>query len=324
MTFSVTSAIVQIMSWSNAHSPNCPGSGLDSLETVIIPRSADIGGFEVRRSLPSVKKRMVGPFVFFDHMGPAEFAAGQGGIDVRPHPHIGIATVTFLHQGEFQHRDSLGTDQMIYPGEVNWMIAGHGIAHSERTSAATRQTPHKLAGIQTWVAIPEMFEDCPPAFEHVKSDALPKIDTEGIKATLILGQAHGLTNPVQTFQDMFYLDAHLMAGAKAPLPDDHEERAVYVVSGTVEIAGDRFETGTMLVFRPGDPIHLTAGEAGAHIMLCGGEPMDGPRHLWWNFVSSSKDKIEAAKADWQNPDARAIRFPLPPGDDQEFIPLPDK
>lgn len=312
------------MSKADAYDPDCSEKCPPDIEAVIIPRSKDIGGFEVRRALPSIKKRMVGPFVFFDHMGPASFAAGEGGIDVRPHPHIGLATVTYLHAGEFQHRDGLGTNQMIYPGEVNWMIAGHGIAHSERTSAATRKGPHSLAGIQVWVALPEMHEDCPPAFEHVKAPALPKLVTEGINATLILGRAHGLTAPVKTFQDMFYFDAHLIGGAKLPLPDDHEERAVYIVAGTVTIAGDTFQEGTMLVVRPGDAIHLTAGENGAHVMLCGGESMDGPRHLWWNFVSSSKEKIEQAKRDWTDPKARAMRFPLPPGDNDEFIPLPDK
>lgn len=311
------------MSWNDATAPDCP-TGPDSLEAVILPRSKDIGGFEVRRALPSIKKRMVGPFVFFDHMGPASFAAGEGGIDVRPHPHIGIATVTFLHEGEFQHRDSLGTDQMIYPGEVNWMIAGYGISHSERTSAATRSTGHKLAGIQTWVALPELYEDCPAAFEHVKSDGLPKLNDTGVAATLILGTAFGKAAPVQTFQDMFYLDVQLAAGTHAPLPDDQEERAVYVVSGDVIIAGDHFKEGTMLVFRPGDDISVCAGEAGAHIMMLGGEAMDGPRHLWWNFVSSSKEKIEHAKADWADPIERARRFKLPPGDDQEFIPLPER
>lgn len=311
------------MSVSDANDPDCPEVCPKDLEAVIIPRSKDIGDFEVRRALPSVKKRMVGPFVFFDHMGPASFAAGEGGIDVRPHPHIGLATVTYLHAGEFQHRDSLGTNQMIYPGEVNWMIAGHGIAHSERTSAKTRKRPHALAGVQVWVALPKLYEDCPPAFAHVKEKDLPKIKSGGIDARLILGRAHGLTAPVKTFQDIFYLDARLTAGAKLPLPDDHEERAAYIIAGTVAMAGDTFKAGTMLVVRTGDAIHMTAGENGAHVMLCGGESMDGPRHLWWNYVSSSKEKIEQAKRDWSDPKARAVRFPLPPGDDKEFIPLPD-
>lgn len=311
------------MSWRDTEDAKCPGNPAN-LETVIIPRAKDIGGFEVRRALPAVKKRMVGPFVFFDHVGPAEFAAGEGGIDVRPHPHIGLATVTYLHEGEFRHRDSLGTDQMIYPGEVNWMIAGHGIAHSERTSDETRKAPHKLAGIQVWVGLPEMHEDCPPAFEHVKANALPKLIDTGVDATLIIGKAHGEEAPVKTFQDMFYLDAKLGAGKAMPLPDDMEERAAYVVSGSVETAGDTFTEGMMMVFRPGDKMSVRAGEAGAHVMLIGGESMDGPRHLWWNFVSSSKDKIAQAKRDWADPAARAKRFALPPGDNDEFIPLPDR
>lgn len=310
------------MSWHDSQDPSCPNSEA-ALEAVIIPRAKDIGGFEVRRALPAIKKRMVGPFVFFDHVGPASFAAGEGGIDVRPHPHIGLATVTYLHAGEFQHRDSLGTDQMIYPGEVNWMIAGHGIAHSERTSDATRQKPHKLAGVQVWVGLPEEHEDCPPEFEHVKVAALPKLTDTGVDATLILGKAHGEEAPVKTFQDMFYLDVKLSAGASMPLPRDMEERAAYVLSGSVGTAGDTFEEGHMMVFRPGDAMSVTAGPSGAHVMLLGGESMDGPRHLWWNFVSSSKDKIEQAKRDWANPEARAQRFKLPPGDTSEFIPLPD-
>lgn len=310
------------MSWRKTQDPLCPNSQA-SLETIIIPRAKDIGGFEVRRALPAAKKRLVGPFVFFDHVGPASFAAGEGGIDVRPHPHIGLATVTYLHEGEFQHRDSLGTDQMIYPGEINWMIAGHGIAHSERTSDETRQKPHKLAGVQVWIGLPERYEDCPPAFEHVKADALPKLTDTGIDARLVLGKAYGQEAPVKTFQDMFYLDVALAAGAIMPLPDDMEERAAYVLSGSVETAGDTFEEGHMMVFRPGDAMSLKAGAQGAKVMLLGGESMDGPRHVWWNFVSSSKDKIEQAKRDWADPETRAQRFRLPPGDTSEFIPLPD-
>ncbi|MEO1476676.1 MAG: pirin family protein [Pseudomonadota bacterium] len=312
------------MSWNPSLDPDCPEANCpDSIETIIVPRTRDLGGFDVRRVLPSAKRRMVGPFVFLDQMGPAEFAAGEGGIDVRPHPHIGLATVTFLHDGEFQHRDSLGTNQMIYPGEVNWMIAGHGIAHSERTSDTTRTEPHKLAGIQTWVALPEAHEDAPPAFEHVEKTALPHIEYDGVDARLILGSAYGEKAPVKTFQPMFYLDMKLTAGARIPLPDDYEERAVYIISGSVGAAGDWFEAGQMLVFRPNDPIALSAGTEGAHLMLLGGEAMDGPRHIWWNFVASSKERIEDAKADWADPDRRKVRFPLPPDDRDEFIPLPD-
>lgn len=324
MTKALASLNLNNMSISDANTPQCPDDCPPGIETLILSSSKDIGGFEVRRALPSIKKRMVGPFVFFDHMGPVKFAAGQGGIDVRPHPHIGLATVTYLHKGEFQHRDSLGTNQMIYPGEVNWMIAGHGIAHSERTSDATRKAPHELAGIQVWVALPELHEDCPPAFEHVKNAALPKLTDTGVEATLILGSAYGKSAPVRTFQETFYLDVKLAPQISFPLTDDHEERAAYVVDGEVEIGGDHFRTGALLVLRPGDPISLRAGPNGAHLMLLGGEAMDGPRHIWWNFVSSSKDKIEQAKRDWADPEARAMRFPLPPGDDEEHIPLPNK
>ncbi len=292
------------------------------IKTVILAKSKDIGGFDVRRALPAKEQRMVGPFVFLDHMGPASFSAGQGGIDVRPHPHIGLATVTYLHAGEFQHKDSLGTDQMIYPGEVNWMIAGHGIAHSERTSAQTRKTAHTLAGVQVWVALPELYEDCPPAFEHVKADALPKPAYQGAQATLILGTAYGETAPVKTFQEMFYLDVKLAPHAAIPLPETHEQGAAYIISGEVGHGSDTFTTGMMIVFSPDYKVSLKAGEDGAHLMLLGGEAMDGPRHLWWNFVSSSKEKIEQAKRDWGDPDARAQRFALPPGDEAEFIPLP--
>ncbi len=311
------------MSWNPALEPQCPDcTSLESIATLIIPRTRDLGGFEVRRALPSAQRRMVGPFAFFDHVGPASFAPGEGGIDVRPHPHIGLATVTYLHKGEFRHRDSLGTDQMIYPGEVNWMIAGRGIVHSERTSEETRAGHHHLLGIQTWVALPQAHEEAAPAFEHVKEASLPHLEADGLDAHLILGTAYGERAPVKTFQDMFYVDMVLRNGAVAPLPDEHEERAVYVISGSVGIAGDWFEEGRMLVFRPGDPITLKAGPGGAHLMALGGEPMDGPRHVWWNFVASDRDRIEAAKEDWRDPDRRARRFPLPPGDAGEFIPLP--
>lgn len=307
------------MSWNPSLEPKCPEAGdVDSIDTLIIPRARDLGGFEVRRALPAPKRRLVGPFIFFDQMGPAEFVTGQG-IDVRPHPHIGIATVTYLYKGEFQHRDSLGTDQMIYPGEVNWMIAGRGITHSERTSAETRaEEGNPLFGIQTWVALPDQDEDVAPAFEHHGKEALPFMEAEGKQVRLILGRAYGEQAPVKTFTDMFYADAVLEAGAMLPMPDDHEDRGVYVTEGSVSVAGQVFEAGRMMVFRPGDAITLKAGERGARLMLLGGETLNGPRYIWWNFVSSSKDKIEQAKADW-----KAQRFELPPTDNQEFTPLPE-
>jgi len=312
------------MSWQPSLEPRCPSvESADTVAAVIIPRARDLGGFEVRRVLPSTKRQLVGPFIFFDHMGPATFPAG-GGIDVRPHPHIGLATVTYLYAGEFRHRDSLGSDQMIYPGEVNWMIAGYAVTHSERTSAATRANPHTLHGIQTWVALPEKDEETDASFEHHGKDALPFLEDGGTRVRLILGTAYGKRSPVKTFSEMFYADVLLESGSSLPLPDDHEDRAVYVVEGSADTAGDRYEAGRMVVFRPGDKISVKAGPQGARLMLLGGETLDGPRHIWWNFVATSREKIDAAKEAWRQGDWRNGRFRLPPGDDSEFIPLPEK
>ena len=310
------------MSWNPSLEPQCPDAGnLEAIETVIIPRARDLGGFEVRRALPAPRRQMVGPFIFFDQAGPAEFLTGQG-IDVRPHPHIGLGTVTYLYDGEFEHRDSLGTHQMIYPGEVNWMVAGKGVTHSERTSEATRRGESKLFGIQTWIALPESHEETGASFEHHGKAALPLLEGEGKEVRLILGNAWGEKAPVTMYSETFYADVVLQPGAKLPLPDDHEDRGLYITQGSVEIAGDTFEAGRMMVFRPGDAITVTAGPQGARLMALGGETMNGPRHIWWNFVASSKDKIEEAKAAWAAVDWEQGRFQLPPGDDQEFIPLP--
>jgi redox-sensitive bicupin YhaK (pirin superfamily) len=312
------------MSWNPTLDPSCPDAdSVDSIETLIVPRARDLGGFEVRRALPAPKRQMVGPFIFFDQMGPAEFITGQG-IDVRPHPHIGLATVTYLFRGEFQHRDSLGSDQMIHPGAVNWMIAGRGVTHSERTSAETRAKPSSLFGIQTWVALPERAEDDDAGFEHVGKDALPYLQSEGVKARLILGTAWGETAPVKTFTEMFYADVELAPGARVPLPDGHEDRGLYVVSGSVTIAGQTFGSMQMMTFRPGDRLAVTAGPEGARLMLLGGETLGDPRYIWWNFVASSKERIEAAKEAWRAGDWAHGRFHLPPGDEDEFIPLPDR
>ncbi len=312
------------MSWNPALEPTLPdATALEAIETVIVPRSRDLGGFSVRRALPAPKRQMVGPFIFFDEMGPVEFLTGQG-IDVRPHPHIGLGTVTYLYRGEFEHRDSLGTHQMIYPGEVNWMVAGNGVTHSERTSEATRKAPSSLFGIQTWIALPEEREDDPAAFEHHGKEALPFLEGEGKEVRLILGDAWGERAPVSMMSETFYADVALQAGAKLPMPDNHEDRGLYVVDGAVEIAGDVFEPGRMVIFRPGDAITVTAGPQGARVMALGGSTMNGPRYISWNFVSSSKEKIEAAKADWVAGDWADGRFQLPPGDDEEFIPLPDR
>ncbi len=250
------------MSWNPSLEPGCPDAvGVDAIETLIVPRARDIGDFEVRRTLPAPKRQMVGPFIFFDQMGPAEFVTGRG-VDVRPHPHIGLATVTYLFRGEFQHRDSLGTNQIIYPGAVNWMVAGRGVTHSERTSARTRQAPHSLFGIQTWVALPKAEEDAAPSFEHYGKESLPVIESEGVSLRLILGRAYGEAAPASVFSETFYADAALEPGARMPLPDDHEDRGLYIVDGSISVAGQAFEAGRMMVFRPKDSISVAAGPAG--------------------------------------------------------------
>ncbi len=310
------------MSWNPALDPGYPDTvGPDAIETVIVPRARDLGGFEVRRALPAPGRRMVGPFVFFDQMGPAEFVTGQG-IDVRPHPHIGLATVTYLFRGEMQHRDSLGSNRIIHPGAVNWMVAGKGITHSERTSADVRRAPHELFGIQTWVALPEAHEDDAPSFAHHARHDLPEIEDAGVSLRLILGRAFGETAPVKVFSELFYADVALKPGARAPLPDDHEDRGLYVVEGAVAVAGQTFDAGRMLVFRPGDRITVAGGEHGARLILLGGGNL-GPRYLWWNFVASSKERIEAAKEAWRKADWGHGRFDLPPDDRDEFTPAPD-
>lgn len=294
----------------------------DALELVVVPRVRDLGdGFAVRRALPHGKRQMVGPFIFFDQAGPAEFITGKG-VDVRPHPHIGLATVTYLYRGEFQHRDSLGTNQTILPGAVNWMVAGRGVTHSERTTPETRRAPHSLYGIQTWVALPESHEDTAPSFEHHGKAALPMIEDGGVSLRLILGHAYGERAPANVFSDTFYADVTLAPGTRFPLPDDHEDRGLYVVEGAISIAGQDFEAGRMMVFRPGDRITVAAGPSGARLMALGGATLGGPRYIWWNFVSSSREKIEAAKEEWRRGAWGEGRFDLPPDDRAEFIPLP--
>jgi redox-sensitive bicupin YhaK (pirin superfamily) len=311
------------MSWNPALDPDIPlGDAVDAIDTIIVPRARDLGGFEVRRALPSAKRQMVGPFIFFDQMGPAEFLTGQG-IDVRPHPHIGLGTVTYLLKGRIHHRDSLGTDAWIEPGAVNWMLAGQGITHSERQDGPGRANPHSLFGLQTWLALPRAHEDDPAAFIHAPAATLPMMEGEGKVLRLILGTAYGATAPVDLPVDVFYADATLQPGASIPLPDNHEDRGVYILQGDVTVGGQTFPTGQMLVFRPGDRISLRAGDQGARIMLLGGATMDGPRHIWWNFVASSQDRINAAKEAWRAGDWAHGRFRLPPGDDAEHIPAPD-
>jgi redox-sensitive bicupin YhaK (pirin superfamily) len=287
----------------------------DPVELVVEPRPRDIGGFEVRRVLPVAQRRSVGPFVFFDQMGPASIAA-EHGVDVRPHPHIGLATVTYLFQGEIMHRDTLGSVQVIRPGDVNWMTAGSGIAHSERTPAETRKTGGPLFGIQSWVALPKAHEEADPAFFHHPAATLPKIEGEGKTARIIAGTAFGQRAPVATFSETLYCDVVLKAGAKIEVPIEHEERAIHPVVGPVSIAGRTVEPGNMLVLRAGMPVTIEALED-ARLMLLGGERLDGPRQMWWNFVSSSQERIEQAKADW-----KAGRFGQVPSE-TEFIPLPE-
>jgi redox-sensitive bicupin YhaK (pirin superfamily) len=289
---------------------------MGEIETVIVPRAHDVGGFEVHRALPAAEKQMVGPFIFFDQMGPGEFLTGRG-LDVRPHPHIGLATVTYLFEGSIYHRDSLGTQLPILPGDVNWMTAGRGIAHSERTDTALRGQVNRLFGIQSWAALPKTMEETAPAFAHHDAAALPVLEDGGVRLRLIAGDGWGLRSPVETFWPLFYADASLAPGAVLPMPDQHEERGVYVVQGAVAVAGVRFEAGRMLLFRASDSITVTAGPEGARLLLLGGAVMDGPRHIFWNFVASSRERIEQAKADW-----KAKRFGTVAGDETEFIPLP--
>ncbi|HYZ27168.1 MAG TPA: pirin family protein [Geminicoccaceae bacterium] len=306
------------MSWHQCDEALCRvrEEEISPVETVIVPRARDLGGFEVRRALPSPRRQMVGPFIFFDQMGPSEFLLGKG-LDVRPHPHIGLATVTYLFRGEVMHRDSLGTEQPIRPGAVNWMTAGQGIAHSERTSPDERAKGATLFGIQSWVALPARVEETAPAFAHHEQSALPVIEGEGMQVRLIAGSLLGERSPVPTFSEMFYADALLEPGARLPLDAGHEERGIYIAEGRIRVAGDGFDAGQLLVLRAGDAITIVA-EAAARLMLLGGEPMDGPRYIWWNFVSSRKERIEQAKADW-----KAGRFDAVPGE-IEFIPLPDR
>ena len=290
-------------------------------EVVIIPRTRDLGGgFKVRRVLPSAQRQMIGPFIFFDQMGPADFNVGHG-IDVRPHPHINLATVTYLFEGEIIHRDSLGSVQAIRPGAVNWMTAGRGIVHSERTSPELKARGSRLFGIQTWVALPAAQEEIEPAFTHYGDADLPMLQAEGKRVRLMAGQAWGLHSPVQTFSETIYADATLEPEAALPVATTHEERAIYVVSGLADIGGGQFPSGQLVVLPAHKPITVrNPGREALRIAIIGGEPMDGPRYIWWNFVSSRRERIEQAKADWTRD-----RFGVVvPGDTEEFIPLPEE
>ena len=286
------------------------------IEAVIEQRRRDLGGFEVGRLLPHPQRRMVGPFVFFDQMGPVDFPRGiPRTVDVRPHPHIGLATVTYLFAGEIMHRDSVGSEQPIRPGEVNWMTAGRGITHSERFEHARREGG-PMHGIQAWVALPQEKEETEPSFSHHPDNDLPTAHDNGIDVRIIAGEAMGLRSRVPTHSPLFYLHAVLAPGSVLQIPNEYTERAAYVVSGTVDVDGSPFEPSRMLVFRAGAPASLRA-TSNAVVLLLGGEPL-GPRYIEWNFVSSSKERIEQAKADW-----RAGRMKLPDLDNAEFIPLPE-
>jgi len=282
-------------------------------------REHDLGGFSVRRLLPHAERRSVGPFVFFDHMGPAHFPAGRG-IDVRPHPHVGLGTVTWLFDGVMRHRDTLGSMQDIRPGAVNWMTAGRGIVHSERTPQEIRAESAPLHGIQTWVALPLADEETEPAFHHFPAESLPRIDGEGVRLTVVAGSAHGLRAPVPVFSPTLYLAGDLQGGAPFELDDEHAERAIYIVDGEVEIGveGRRVGKHTLAILPTSGAVKMRA-RSDARIVVVGGAPLDAPRHLWWNFVSSSRERIEQAKRDWVEG-----RFGLVPGDDKEFIPLPER
>ena len=286
------------------------------IELVLDSHRRDLGGFEVGRALPQPARRMVGPFVFFDHFGPVRFEAGfPKSADVRPHPHIGLSTVTYLIEGGITHRDSVGSEVEITPGEVNWMTAGRGITHSERFDSL-RRTGGSMHGLQTWVALPTEEEETAPSFAHHGAEDLPTYESpDGLWARLIVGKAFGVEAKVKTHSPMFYVHWRLKTGARAQVPAEYPERAAFVADGQIEVDGRTFQTGQMLIFAPGEPV-LVTGVTDAQVMLLGGEPL-GPRFIDWNFVSSSKERIEQAKADW-----RAGRMKLPDADHDEFIPLP--
>ena len=305
------------MSWMPSNDPILGDApSCDALELMIVPRTRDLGdGFQVRRALPHGKRQMVGPFIFFDHFGPVQFVAGKG-MDVRPHPHIGLATVTYLFDGSIMHRDSEGNIQEIQPGAMNLMTAGRGIAHSERTPDVERANGQSMLGLQSWIALPKGREEIAPSFQHYGAATLPTVQDKGFSAKIIAGKSFGVASKVEMVSDWFYVEVALDEGMTAPLDADHEERAIYLVDGEVEIAGDKFTAPQLLIFRPGDRITVKALRK-TRMMFLGGSALEGPRHIWWNFVSSSKERIEHAKADW-----KAGRFEHVPGE-HEFIPLPE-
>lgn len=287
----------------------------DLIIQTITPTTHNLGDFRVYRSLPVKGRTMVGPFIFFDQAGPAKFGAGEG-IDVRPHPHINLATVTYMYEGAFMHRDSLGSQQLIEPGAVNLMTAGKGIVHSERSPDDERARPSKLSAIQTWLALPDRNEEMDPAFEHVPEDKLPVIESGGARARVIMGKLWGQSAPVTTYADTIYADIQLLPGGHVPIDPSADERALYVSGGDAALDGVALLPQTLYVLRPGISATLMSVDGG-RVMLCGGEAFTSPRHVWWNFVSSTQDRLMQAREDWE-----AMRFPLIPGDDEEFIPIP--
>lgn len=292
-------------------------TSVDAIETLVIPRTSDIGGLAVRRALPTVRRRLVGPFIFFDRMGPAVLNDGEA-LDVKPHPHIGLSTVTYLFDGHIRHRDSLSSEMVIRPGDVNLMTAGRGIVHSERSPEEDRNAPMPISGVQTWLALPEKFEESNPQFHHTNEADLPLMEDRDFHGRLIIGAMHGLKSPVIQHADTLYADINIRPGGRFHIPPATEERAIYTLSGNVGIAGDVFPPERLLAFRAGDDIVVEAGPEGAHIMLFGGATLGSKRYIWWNFVSSSRERIEQAKEEW-----RMGRFDIVPGDEEEFIPLPE-
>jgi redox-sensitive bicupin YhaK (pirin superfamily) len=297
-----------------AYEPDRRDAGSRSIELVIDARPRDVGGLVVRRALPSAN-RLVGPFIFFDHLGPAEVAPGAG-FDVRPHPHIGLATVTYLFEGEIVHRDSLGCRQPIRPGDVNWMVAGGGVAHSERSSDETRARGQRLHGVQSWVALPLEDEGTDPRFDHHPAPTIPRQIVDGSAIEVLAGTAYGKRSPVSVLSPTLYAQACLAPGARLPVDDEHQERGIYVVEGGVDCDGQAFDVGALIVLRPAVSVTIQA-RGPTRIMLLGGAKLAGERHVWWNFVASTRERIERAREDW-----RSGRFPKVVGDEDEFIPLP--
>lgn len=288
---------------------------MSTIELVIDAKPRDVAGFAVRRALPVIGRKTIGPFVFFDHMGPLELPPGQGA-DVGPHPHIGLATVTYLFDGELVHRDSLGSVQTIRPGDVNWMLAGRGIAHSERSAPEVRAAGVRMHGIQSWVALPLAHEEDPPLFEHHAAGTLPLVVRAGAELRVVAGTAYGERSPVNVLSPTLYVDAKLPSAMLLDIDDTHEERAVYVVDGSIAIDQRTFDGGALIVLHPGAAARMEA-VTDARVMMIGGAKLDGPRHIWWNFVASSRERIENAKLAWTE-----RRFPAIPGDDDELVPLP--